>query len=265
VHWHDRGGSQQTSKLHHFSHLFPRRRDDAHGRGFSVNHSNGHFVRDDGRDSGGRGIAWNRYHVQSDGADAGHGLQLVQGKGAPLHGPDHAFVLAHRDESPAQAAHRRGGHGASLFDGVVQERQSRGGAVGAAAFQSHGLQDGGHAVANCRSRRQREIQHAELGAEPLRHIPSHHLAHAGDLEGGLLDAFGDITQGGILKRAHCGVYYAGAADAHVDDAVGLADAVECACHERVVIRRIGEHYQLGAADAPLLRGQIRGFLDDASH
>ena len=58
---------------------------------------------------------------------------------------------------------------------------------------------------------------------------------------------------------------AGAADADVDDAVGLADAVERAGHERVVLDRVAEHDQLGAADAVAVGGAFRGRLDDLAH
>ena len=46
---------------------------------------------------------------------------------------------------------------------------------------------------------------------------------------------------------------AGAADADVDHAVGLADAVERAGHERVVLDGVAEDDELGAADAVAIR------------
>ncbi len=49
---------------------------------------------------------------------------------------------------------------------------------------------------------------------------------------------------------------AGPADADVDDAVGLADAVERARHERVVLDGVAEHDELGAADAVAIGGAL---------
>ena len=58
---------------------------------------------------------------------------------------------------------------------------------------------------------------------------------------------------------------AGAADADVDDAVGLADAVKRAGHERVVLDRIAKHDQLRAADAVAIGRAFGGRHDDFAH
>ena len=47
------------------------------------------------------------YHVQPHGADAGHGLQLVDGERAARRGGYHPLVLADGDEGAGEAAHAR--------------------------------------------------------------------------------------------------------------------------------------------------------------
>ena len=78
MHRHDGRVAQQTAKLYAVAHLSARYGDDAHGHGFVVDHADGRFIRDDGRDGFGRGIAGDGDHIQADGAHAGHGFQLVQ-------------------------------------------------------------------------------------------------------------------------------------------------------------------------------------------
>ena len=58
---------------------------------------------------------------------------------------------------------------------------------------------------------------------------------------------------------------AGAGDADVYDRVRLAHAVEGAGHEGVVLHRVAEDDELGAAEAALRGGELRGLLYDAAH
>ena len=74
MHRHDGRVAQQTAKLYAVAHLSARYGDDAHGHGFVVDHADGRFIRDDGRDGFGRGIAGDGDHIQADGAHAGHGF-----------------------------------------------------------------------------------------------------------------------------------------------------------------------------------------------
>ena len=85
----------------------------------------------------------------------------------------------------------------------------------------------------------------------------HQLTHAGDLEGGFLDGLRHHVKGLALDGLQGVVHHAGAGDAHVDDALRLAHAVERARHEGVVLHRVAEYHQLGAADAVAVRGQLR--------
>ena len=113
----------------------------------------------------GGGVAGDGDHVQAHGADAGHGLQLVQGQGALRRGGDHALVLADGDEGAGEAAHVVGGHDAALFHRVVEQRQRGGRAVGAADLQAHLLQDAGHAVADGGGGGQGQVHDAEGHAQ----------------------------------------------------------------------------------------------------
>ena len=57
----------------------------------------------------------------------------------------------------------------------------------------------------------------------------------------------------------------GPADADVEHAIAFADAVQRAGDERVVVGDVGEHDQLGAADAAAIGGALGQRLDDAPH
>ena len=48
-------------------------------------------------------------------------------------------------------------------------------------------------------------------------------------------------------------------------AVGLAYAVECACHEGVILNGIAEYYQLCRSDTVAVCGLYRSFLDYLTH
>ena len=156
-------------------------------------------------------------------------------------------------------------HDAALFHGVVQQGKRRRGAVGAADFQPHFLQNARHAVPHRRRRCQREIHDAKGRAQTAGRLGGHHLPHAGDLEGRLFHRFRHHVKGGALHALQGVVHNAGTADAHVDDAVRLAHAVEGAGHEGVILHGVAEHHQLGAAQALLLTGEVGGLLDDAAH
>ena len=86
------------------------------------------------------------------------------------------------------------------------------------------------------------------------------------LNDGRLDRLGDRREVGVLgKRAHDGAHDAGAGDAHVDDHVGLADAVYGAGHERVVLDHVAEDDELRAADAVAVGGGRGRRLDRLGH
>ena len=74
---------------------------------------------------------------------------------------------------------------------------------------------------------------------------------------------GDVV--GVLCLLDGGAHHARAGNAHVDDAVRLAGAVESARHEGVVLRRVAEHDELCRTDAVAVRCAVRGFADNAAH
>ena len=61
------------------------------------------------------------------------------------------------------------------------------------------------------------------------------------------------------------MHHAGTGHPHVDDPLGLAHAVERARHEWIILHRIAEHHQLGAAEAAPAGGALRRGLDGFAH
>ena len=262
---HDGGGAQQAAEFHRIPHHLAGGGDEADGGGLGVDHADGGLVGDDGGEGGGGGVAGDGDHVQANGAHTGHGLQLIQVEGARAGGGDHALVLADGDEGAGQAAHVGGGHDAPFLHCVVEQGQGGGGAVGTAGLQAHLLQNAGHAVADGGGGGQGEIHDAKGHAQPAAGLLGHQLAHSGHPEGGLLDGLGHHVEGLALHVLEGVVHHAGAGHAHIDDAVRLPHAVEGARHEGVILHRIAEYHQLGAAKAAPVGGALGGVLDDAAH
>ena len=75
---HHGGAAQQTAQLNHIPHLFAQGGDDADGGGLGIDHANGCLVGNDGGNGCGAGITGDGNHVQTHGANAGHGFQLIQ-------------------------------------------------------------------------------------------------------------------------------------------------------------------------------------------
>ena len=61
------------------------------------------------------------------------------------------------------------------------------------------------------------------------------------------------------------IHHTGAGNAHVDDAVRLANAVERARHKGIVLHSVAEHHQLGAAQTVPAFRQVGRLFDDAAH
>ena len=68
-----------------------------------------------------------------------------------------------------------------------------------------------------------------------------------------LITLGQLAEVGVRLGLDRGQHHARAAHADVEHALGLADAVKRAGHERVVLDRVAEHHELGAADAVAVR------------
>ena len=135
----------------------------------------------------------------------------------------------------------------------------------AAHLQAHLLQDAGHAVPDGWGGGQGQIHDAEGHAQPGTGLPGHQLAHAGHLEGGLFDELRHHVEGLALHALEGVVDHAGAGHPHVDDPLRLAHAVERPGHEGVVLHRVAEHHQLGAAEAAPVGGALGAGLDGLPH
>ena len=107
---HDGRVAQQAAKVQHIAGLVADGGDDAHRRRLAVHHADSGFIRNQGTDDLGGGIARDDHHVDTDRADRRHGFELFQRQAAAVGGVDHAVVLRHRDERAGQAADAGAGH-----------------------------------------------------------------------------------------------------------------------------------------------------------
>src|SRR5699024_11029254 len=120
IHRDDRGVAQQATEIHLVTRLRARHRDEASGGGLMVHHADRGLVGNHAGDELSRGIARDGDHVEADGANAGHGLELVHGDGPLAHGVDHALVLGHRDEGTGKPTHARASHHAALLHRIIK-------------------------------------------------------------------------------------------------------------------------------------------------
>ena len=158
-----------------------------------------------------------------------------------------------------------GRHHAALFHRVVQHGKGSRGAVGTADLQPHFLQNPGNAVPHGGGGRKAQVHDSEGYAQTAGRFLAHQLTHTGNLEGGLLDGLGHHVKGLTLHVLQGMVHHAGAGNAHIQHALRLTHTVERAGHEGVVLHGVGEHHHFGAAQAVVIRSQLGGFLDNATH
>ena len=263
---HDGRVAQQAAEVQHVAGLVADGGDDAHGGGLAVHHADGGLVCDQAADDLGARVARDDDHVDADGADRSHGLELFQRQAAAVGGVDHAVILRHGDERAGQAADVVGCHDAALLDRVVQQGQAGRRAAAAAALKAHLLQNVRNAVANRGRRGQRQVNDARGHAEALTGEVRYQLAQAGDLECRALDQLGHLVHRGVLRQlGQRGAHRTGAGDADVDLTVRLARAVERARHERVVLGRVAEHDELCVAHAHVVLRQLGGLAHDLAH
>src|SRR5215213_8754650 len=131
------------------------------------------------------------------------------------------------------------------------------------ALEPQRLEDLPDRVARRRRRRERQVDNAEAEPQPPRGLAPDEFAGARELEGELLDQLRHLVERRVLRRVADGVVDdAGAGHPDVDDGLGLADAVEGARHERVVLDGVGEADELGAGQAPALPRALGHLLDD---
>ena len=87
----------------------------------------------------------------------------------------------------------------------------------------------------------------DLAATPERGALRHQLAHARHLEGGLLDGLGHDTNIGPTAAFESVLDNTRAGDTDIDDCLRFRNAVESACHKGIVLDRVAENNEFGAA------------------
>ena len=118
---HDRRVSQKSSEFDSVPDSLSDHGDQTDRRRLLVDHTDGHLI---GYYAGYRrilSVARNGDHVKTDRTHAGHSLEFLKRQASGVDGVYHSLILAHRDESSAQAAHIRGRHNPALFDLIVQK------------------------------------------------------------------------------------------------------------------------------------------------
>ena len=156
-------------------------------------------------------------------------------------------------------------HEAALLDRIVEQCERSRCPRSSTRLKTHLLKNARHAVTNLGGRCKREINDPERHSEAPRCLARNQLANTRDLECGPLDRLCNLGKVRALEILQRMLYNAGAADADIDDAVPLGNAVERSCHKGIVPRRIAEHNNLCAADRFLLTRQFRRTLDHIAH
>ena len=156
-------------------------------------------------------------------------------------------------------------HQAALLHSIIEKCQCRSCTRCAAAFQPHFLQYVGNRVTNCRSRSKGKVDDAEWHTKTPGSLTGNQLAYTGNLEGSLLDGLSHLGKVGTLQILKGMLNNARAADTYADNLLRLTDAVESTCHERIVPRGVGKHYQLGTAQGILVTGKLGSTLDNLTH
>ena len=95
---HDGRTAEQSTPFDGIADLFTDDGYDAHGGCLLVDHANGCFVSNDSGNGGSRGVARDGNHIETDGADAGHSFQFLDGQRTGLDRIDHALILTDGDE-----------------------------------------------------------------------------------------------------------------------------------------------------------------------
>ena len=137
--------------------------------------------------------------------------------------------------------------------------------MSSARLKPHLLKDARNAVAHGGRRREGEVNYAERHIQPVGSLGGNHLTHARYLERGLFYRLGNNIKRCALALLQRMVNHARAGYADVYHAVGLADAVECTCHEGVILHRVAEHNELCAAESVGIACQVRGVFNYAPH
>ena len=123
----------------------------------------------------------------------------------------------------------------------------------------------GNGVAHGRSRSQGEVNDTERNAEPCGSFVADQLTHTGDFECSFLDNIGDLADVCLGVLAECRAYNTRTGNSDIDLAVVFAHAVECACHEGVILNGIAEYNDLCRAEVAVVLGCLSGVADNLTH
>ena len=156
-------------------------------------------------------------------------------------------------------------HHAALFYRIIEQRQRRRCAVGAAAFKSHFLKYPCNGVALLGRRSKRKVNDAERNREPFGSFLCNKLSHTGNFERSLFNCFGNNVKRFALAALQSMIHNSRAADSDIDYALRLTYAVEGAGHERVILNRVCKNNKLCAAEAARIRRPFRSLLNNLTH
>ena len=120
-------------------------------------------------------------------------------------------------------------------------------------------------VADSGGRGKGEVNDTERNAESLGSLRTNELTHSCDLERGLFDDvsyLADVCVGVLAERS---AYNAGSGNAYVYLAVVLANTVECARHEGVILYCVAEYNDLCSAEVAVVLGSFRGVKYHLTH
>ena len=115
MHADNRRGAEQAAVDDLVALLLADDGDKPRGGRFIVDDADGDFIRNDGGDRLRAGAARYGDHIQSDGTDRGHGLELVELERAAARGVDHARILRNGNKRARKAADVRRCERAAFF------------------------------------------------------------------------------------------------------------------------------------------------------
>ena len=245
--------AEQPSEGGFLAHRLARHGDEPHGGGLVVDHADGHLVGDDRRRSSPAGCRRGWRSCPGPPSRRWSWPRASPGSGARWRTASasarSSLTGMKAPDSPPTGWRRR----PALLDRVVEHGHG-GGRAGRArrartprVLRISPTQSPTRAWGPGRGRRCRRRRPA--GG----HFAADQLAHPGDAEAGDLDLLGQVAQGAfrvLLEQAlHLPAHHPGPADPDVDDALRLAGPEVGPGHEGVVLGDVGEHDQLGAAEA----------------
>ncbi len=257
--------AEQSAELHILTHTLPDHGNDPDRRGLLVHHTDGHLIRDNACNRRRLRIPGHGNHIKPHGADTGHRFQFLKRQRPGLHRVDHPLILAHRDKCAGKSSHVGRCHHTALFYLIVEQREGRRRPRRSRPFQTDLTENIRHGVPDCRCRRKGQIHNAKGHLQSSGCLLCHKLSHSRHFEGCLLDRltkhFKTFSPHFLQSRLH----NARAADADIDNLIGLRYAMKSPGHKRIIVRCVAKYHQLRTAHGILFLCQFCGLSDDISH